>query len=149
VTVTEKTVKETIVTEVIVETEAVELNVKNPAVMIAIVVNQIGNQEEIDQDREVKTKKEQNEADQENEEDRRTEKKENEDLEVEIEKIKSDEADHVIENPKRLLRNRKKKDAKNRSRRAAKKKIENLPSPAILTRNTLNCHFIRQIYNII
>ena len=86
--VTEKEVIaiEMIVREVIV-TEAAERNEKNPAVMIAIVVNQIGNQDEIDHDREVKTEKEQKEADQENEKDPETEKKENDDLEVEIGKI--------------------------------------------------------------
>ena len=72
---------------VIVVTEAAERNEKNPAVMIAIVVNQIGNQDEIDHDREVKTEKEQKEADRENEKDPETEKKENDDLEVEIGKI--------------------------------------------------------------
>ena len=87
--VTEKEVIaiEMIVREVIVVTVAAERNEKNPAVMIAIVVNQIGNQDEIDHDREVKTEKEQKEADRENEKDPETEKKENGDLEVEIGKI--------------------------------------------------------------
>ena len=86
---TEVIVTEVIVIEVIgiVAIEAAELNEKNPAVMIAIVVNQIGNQDEIDHDREVKTEKEQNEADRENEKDPETEKRENDDLEVEIGKI--------------------------------------------------------------
>ena len=43
-------------------------------------------------------------------------------------KIKGEEADHVIENRKKQPTDRKKKDAKNRNRRAVKKKIENLPS---------------------
>ena len=70
---------------VIVVTEG--LKEENPVEMIAIVVNQIGNLDEIDRDPEVKTEKEQNEADHENENDLETEKIENDDLEVEIGKI--------------------------------------------------------------
>jgi len=43
-------------------------------------------------------------------------------------KIKSDEADHVIENKKRFPTDQKKKDARNQNQRVAKKRIENLPS---------------------
>ena len=43
-------------------------------------------------------------------------------------KIESDEADHVIENLKKYPTDQKKKDARNQNQRAAKKKIENLPS---------------------
>ena len=71
----------------IVVTEVAELNEKNPVVMIAIVVNQIENQDETDRDREVKTEKGQNEADRENEKDLEIEKNENDDQEVEIGKI--------------------------------------------------------------
>ena len=128
----------------IVVTEVAELNEKNPVVMIAIVVNQIENQDETDRDREVKTEKGQNEADRENEKDLEIEKNENDDQEVEIGKIvnmydrkmminsclgkiENDEADHVRENPKKYPTDQKKKDARNQNQRAAKKKIENLP----------------------
>merc|ERR1712137_1096148 len=93
--------------------------------------------DETDRDREVKTEKGQNEADQENE---------NDDQEVEIGKIENDEADHVRENPKKYPTDQKKKDARNQNQRAAKKKIENLPIPAILTKKTLNCHLFAKIY---
>ena len=71
----------------IVVIEAAEPNEKNPAVMIAIVVNLIENRDGIDHDREVKTEKEQKEADRENEKNPETEKKENDDPEVGIGKI--------------------------------------------------------------
>ena len=71
----------------IVVIEAAEPNEKNSAVMIAIVVNLIGNRDGIDHDREVKTEKEQKEVDRENEKDPETEKKENDDPEVGIGKI--------------------------------------------------------------
>ena len=64
-----------------------ELKEENPVEMIAIVVNQIENLDEIDRDPEVKIEKGQNEADHENGNDLETEKIENDDLEVEIGKI--------------------------------------------------------------
>ena len=64
-----------------------ELNEGNPVEMIAIVVIQIENRDEIDRDLEVKTENEQKEADRENEKDPETEKKEKDDQEVEIGKI--------------------------------------------------------------
>ena len=78
---------------VVIVIEAIEIVVteglkeENPDEMIAIVVNQIENLDEIDRDPEVKTEKEQNEADHENEKDLETEKIEKDDQEVEIGKI--------------------------------------------------------------